>query len=734
MAIEELFDLFEIDHKGWGSPTGRLDGLVAVAYNLSPERLQVNAEVKHRHLRAFGESFESDDLRLDWNDGELVIHEAKLRKGKAILLVTGAVRSDKTLSFIGVASDLQASEIDYEPLKELGLETKIQAFVVVEGTLDHPKGTVELKMGDLFHRRARYGPSALSLTIDGPVFKGKGTVAGDQITVEHLHMDFGRERFAVELFMDDIDLVPLLGLESKMADTALGVTGELALMGRLSDPPRLKGHAELMHVRAKVGDFEFQNLRKSKIKVVDSQFKIGATPFAGRDVSFNLGGLVGLETINLKIDGVADMASVSGMVDGVSKTAGKLKFELRATGEASHPALRGDATLTGGMVNIAKFPHPVTHIDGRATFSPNIIRFYDFTADSADGTLEMIGEIGLDGGRIRDYRFNLKANELALTPFEDLTFKVSTIRDGLTLTSGIRGGLPKITGDAEVKDLRYKQDIRVLELSDLSVDRLSGTRTTATKPKLIDPKGDFFAFDIRLHGDDNLEAHNNLFDVDLVVDDMEKPLRFVGTNQTYGFLGRILGKRGRVRFAGRRFDIRYAAVDFQDADRLDNPSFQVIADGTIRDWKVTMTAEGTIEKYEIRFASQPFLPKEDIAFLILTGLTQAENRQFGRAGFNLGMPFLGQLGPGGGELPVELQVYSEYSETAGTDTTRIAMGRWITEDVWVSVSSGVGQTRDVEAQVDYKINDEFSVSAGYEDEDEGSTGNVGLDLKFRLEF
>jgi hypothetical protein len=196
----------------------------------------------------------------------------------------------------------------------------------------------------------------------------------------------------------------------------------------------------------------------------------------------------------------------------------------------------------------------------------------------------------------------------------------------------------------------------------------------------------------------------------------------------------VLGKEGQVRFAGRRFEVKYAAIDFQDPDRPENPYFQVIADGKIRDWKVTMTAEGTVDEYELKFASQPYLPKEDIAFLIMTGLTQSENRQFNASSLKLGMPFLGQFGPGSSNLPVELQIYSEYSETAGKDTTKIAMGRWVTEDIWVSISSGVGQTRDIGAEVDYMINDEFSLSADYEDEDGGSTGNVGLDLKFRLEF
>lgn len=734
VAIEELFDLFEIDRTPWGSPTGLLFGRVAVAYDLGSNQLRVNADVVHDELSAFGEDFGTDVLRVDWNDGDLTINEFGVTKGNGSISVTGAVRADQSISFIGVARGVEAAGINYETVRALGVDAPVNAFVIVEGTLDHPSGSINLDVGELTHRRVRYGPSSLAMTIDGPVVSGSGNVAGEQVMLEHLELNLKKDRFSVEGFANAVDLVPLLGLESDKTKTVLEITGDMALSGRFAADPRLRGRAKLIKVKAQLGDLEFENTKKAAIRVKANQFNISPTRFSGDDVAFDLSGIVGLDTINLKIAGNAKLASVSSMVDGISKTDGNLAFELRATGDVSNPTLRGDAAVTGGMVRISKFPHDVTHIQGRATFSPNGVRFYDFTADIASGTASMSGDIGLEDMDIEDYRFNLQASDLALTPFDDLTFKVSTVQNGLTLTSGTRGGLPKVTGDAEVRDLRYTSDIRVLELSDLNVDRLSGTRATTKKPKLIDPKKDFFAFDIRLHGEDNLEAHNNLFDVDLVIDDLEKTLRFVGTNQTFGFKGRILGKRGRVRFAGRRFDIRYAAVDFRDPERLDNPNFQVVADGTIRDWKVTMTAEGTVENYEIKLASQPFLQQEDIAFLILTGLTQAENRQFGRSGFNLGMPFLGQLGPGGGELPVELQVYSEYSENAGTDTTRIAMGRWITEDVWVSVSSAVGQTRDVEAQVDYKINDEFSVSAGYEDEDEGSTGNVGLDLKFRLEF
>ena len=729
--VETLMEVFHIDEKRWGSPTGLLFGRLALHYNLAPEHLEASADLVHDKLQVFGERFGPDVLRLDWNNGTLVVNELGLTKGHGTIYVTGTMREDGTMSFIGNANGINLSGVNNPTVRGLGINAQAQAFVVVEGTLEHPTGTIELSLGETERLGARFGPSQIALTLDGDRLKGKGNLAGDKVTLEHLLIDLDKERFQVEGYAADLDIVPLLDLDSLPKGTELSLTGDLSLGGRLSNRPGISGNAELMRVRMKVGDFSFENKQPMRIAAERDRFKIQDTRFWGPDVVFDFGGTLGLDRMNLKLNGLANLQFAAGMVSGITKTEGELRFELSASGPLTEPSFRGSADLEKGMVHIGGFPHDIRNIAGTVSITPKIIRFSDFTAGAANGTLGLSGEMEIANGKIGNYGFRLTAEDLELAPMKDLAFKASTVGDGLFLSSPARGKLPNITGDVEVSQLRYTADMRVLELADLSVDRLSGTQVRARSPKVIDPTKDFFSFDIRLHGTRNLEAHNNLFDVLLSVDDREKPLRFVGTNQNFGFLGRILGKEGKVRFAGRRFDIRFAAVDFQDADRPENPSFQVIADGTVRDWKVTLTAEGTVDEYELKFSSQPYLSKEDIAFLILTGLTQAENRQFNR-GVNLGMPLIGQLGPGGG-LPVELQVYSKYSDNAGKDTTRIAMGRWINDDIWVSISSAVGQTRDVEAHVDYKINDEVSISGRYE-EGEQRAGNVGVDLKFRLEF
>ncbi len=734
VAIEGLSRLFHVNTGSLGSPKGLLFGRVAIDYYQKPEHLNLEADLVHDKLEIFGERFGPDKLRVSWNQGNLTVTEFGLTKGRGTISITGAVRDDRTLNFIGVASNIRSETIDNPEFRKLGIQTGGQVFVVAEGSLEHPTGWADLRLGATLYKGVRYGPTTMGLKLDDMTISGQGQVAGDKGTIEYLKVDLDKDRFEVEGFISHLELVKLFDIDTRGHKASLHITGDLALSGRIHAKPRLSGFASISEVKVAVDDLAFTNLHPLRMTVKESKFHIKQTEFKGPNVEFDLSGMFGPDDLNLKIKGLADLISLSSLVEVIDKSDGNLNFEIRARGPWAEPSLTGAAEIGEGALRIVKFPYAIEQIDGRIVLTPKAIRFLNFTAQSAGGTLGMSGEMQLLKGSISGYKFRAQMQDLELTLLEDLTFTTSTTKDGLILRSSQNDGLPKVVGDLEIRNLRYTQDIRVLELSDLNVDKLSGARTRTTKTRLIDAGKDNFAFDIRLHGDRNLEARNNLFDVNLRIDDVKKPLRFKGTNQSFGFLGRVLGEKGQVYFAGKRFEIKYAAVDFQDPLRPDNPHFRVIADGQVRDWKITMTAQGTVEDYELKFASQPSLPHEDIVFLILTGMTRTENRQFGSSGISIGAPILGQLGPGAGAIPLEFRVYNAYSEKAGTETTRIALGRWITPDVWVSFSSSVAEERDVEAELDYKINDQFSIMSNYENDNEGPVGNVGVDLRFRLEF
>ncbi len=733
ISIGNLFRLFRINPSPYGSPSGRLSGQVALDYYSEADKFDVDFDLRHNLLTLYGERFGTDVLRGSWNDGDLMVTAFGLKKETGTISITGAMLKDRTISFIGIASDIESKSITNQDFRKLKIDTSLQAFVILEGNLEHPTGSADIRIGHTVARKVHYGPTNLQLELDGDLLSGSGQIAENTAMVKRFFVNLNSKRFEFASVVNNFDLLGLMDVGARNKNASMPVAGDLSLMGRFDKEPDLSGQINLSKVQITLDDFAFENLRPLSIRVDKSQFKIKNTRFKGQNIVFDLKGGLGLETLNLKVIGAANLVAVKSLVDVFDKSDGIVNFEISARGPVTSPSLSGNATIKDSSVRVKKFPYHIEQINGEIFVTPKAIRFTDFSAKVADGTVDVNGEVLLkkDVIAIDSYLFNLYAKEVKLALIDDLTFTASTTKDGLTLKSPRNEDLPKITGDVEIRDLRYTQDIRVLEMSDLSMDRLSGARVRTRKPKVIDKKNDFFAFDVQLHGKRNLEARNNLFDMDLTIDDVDRPLRLVGTNQNLGFLGRVLGKRGQVRFGGKRFDIKYADVDFQDPDRPDNPNFRVTADGQIRDWKVTITAEGTIEEYELKLSSQPYLSQEDVIFVILTGMTKAENRQFGAATLT---PLLSQLGPGGKSIPVEFRIYNAYSEQAGTETTRIALGRWITPDIWVSVSSSVSQERDVEAELDYKINDQFSISSDYQDDNEGSVGNIGLDLKFRLEF
>ncbi len=729
--IKDLEELFDIDTSPYGSPSGELLGRVAIDYYTEPERLRVDADILHENMVVFGERFGAGPAKIYYDKEGLEISQLELPKGDGSLSITGNMREDGSIAFIGVATNIDTEQIDNPSVKELGIETVAEAFVVVEGTVDHPKGFADFETGETSHNKIRYGSTKVAFQIDGNEITATGNLLGDKLVLEHSMLNMETTAFEVETFIRDLDVLPILDIDTYGNRASLRVTGDVALFGSNVERLVLNGHATMNSVNVALNDVTLKNKKPLEIEAIKSQFQVARTRFSGSDVVFDVKGVFGLKRLNIDIKGLADIRSMSAFVDGIARSEGRVDFEVGARGAYASPSLRGSADLKEGLIVLDDFPHRIERIRGKMLLSPQLIQFKNFTAACAEGSMLASGELRIADGEISDYQFRLKGEDLNLRLMDDVVFTATTVKNGLVLKSPDEGGLPTVTGDVEIANLRYTEDIRILDWSELNVDRLAGRQTRASRPKLFDETKNTFAYDVNLHGKRNLKARNNIFDVDLSIDDVENPLRIVGTNQTFGFLGRVLGRPGQVRFAGKRFDIKYASIDFQDELRPENPYFYVTADGQVRDWQITLTAEGTADEYEIKLASQPYLPQEDIIFVILTGLTRTEHGEYG---ISLGAPILGQLGPGGDAIPLELRIYKEYSEKADTETTRLALGRWLTPKVWVSVSSSVGEQSDVEAALDYRINDKFSLSAGYDDDNEGSVGNVGVDLKFRLEF
>ncbi|MBN2527532.1 MAG: translocation/assembly module TamB domain-containing protein [Deltaproteobacteria bacterium] len=732
--LDDLARSYHLDTSGWGSPSGYVSGTVDIRYQTQPENLRVETGFSHEGLTLFNEVFGPGAVNALYDNEILTVNRFDMKKGKGTVALTGTLGASDELNFTGMVTDVQVEDIVYPPVSDLELNGLGQVFVVLEGTASHPRGRATLRMTDMSRREMKFGASDLEVSLEDDVLEVYGTLADRTVVLEHSVFDFRKKRFSLEAFFTDLKVAEILGLRVPGQNLWLTTTGEIAVNGRMSQNPRLNGGARIFNVEGGWNRFELKNKAPFDLKLENSRVTLENSRFLGRNVVFDLSGFAEKDRFKLTLHGLANLRLAKQLTDTISSSSGTLSFNLIVSGPYDSPKVRGEAEIREGEFIVADFPHPITDVNGRIELGSNMIRIEEFFGKTAGGNLDMSGWLSLNGLSLQDYRFNLNAANLNLLLMDDLVLRASTRDEGLIMMPGKERDIPMITGNLEISNFKYTAPVHIIDISDIDVAGIGDKRKRTTRPRLFDKSKDAFEYDVYLHGERNLVILNNLLDARFKIDDQEEPLRLVGTNQNYGFLGRVVGVGGEVRFAGKTFEIQNAYVSFKNANRPENPNFRVTADVDVRDWRLTITAEGSVEEYEVRLSSQPFLSQEDIVMLLLTGMTKQEHTAMNSQGLAMSLlPLLENAGSG--TIPLEVNVYSEYSEKEEAETTRVALGKRITKDIWVRVSSSVGQEQDVEGTLSYKVNDNVSVSASYDNKNETSkTGNWGLDLRFRLEF
>jgi autotransporter translocation and assembly factor TamB len=209
--------------------------------------------------------------------------------------------------------------------------------------------------------------------------------------------------------------------------------------------------------------------------------------------------------------------------------------------------------------------------------------------------------------------------------------------------------------------------------------------------------------------------------------------------------------RGTFFWRGRSFKINSGKIEFTKENRIE-PRFDIWASGEIKAFQVSLNAVGTPGDFVVQLFSNPALPEEDILLLVQFGMTRDELAKTGNAGLLTADVLSQSLGLEQGAknlFPIidQFQVTTEFSSNSNQVEPRALVGKNLTEDIKLSAISGMTSSQTLEkgtyfkAMVSYKASKSVNLEASYENENvpgEGATGpsvgNVGVDVKWRLEF
>jgi translocation and assembly module TamB len=466
-----------------------------------------------------------------------------------------------------------------------------------------------------------------------------------------------------------------------------------------------------------------------------------------------------------------DLAVLPRVVPNVDSATGKLEGDLRVTGKVGTPTVAGELHAKADNLVVHGLPGAVTNIrvDVRATAS-------DVAASGAGeiggGTVSFDGSIPVRGFAVGalDSRITVRGVHL------DRADGVKAMCDAdlhatydPKTSSGPAGAIPHLTGDVTIDSLAYTRPIT------MSANLPSfGTRAKRTEVNAYDPALDAIALDLRVRSAAPMVIKNNLVEVQLGID--SGTLEVTGTNQRIGLRGALRAlPGGRLTFQTNEFDVRQALIRFDDATRVaPNVDITAVTEyrrysdtsagaaagadssggssaasiGSTRGgslWRITLHAYGDADDLRVDMTSEPALSQEDIVLLLTVGMTRAELDQLAASSIGASIA-LNALGAASGAdravkqaIPIidDFRFGSAYSTATGKTEPQLTVGKRLTNDLRASVTAGLSEDRELRSNIEWRLSNRLSVQGSYDninDVSSSALGNLGMDLRWRLEF
>jgi translocation and assembly module TamB len=488
---------------------------------------------------------------------------------------------------------------------------------------------------------------------------------------------------------------------------------------------------------------ELRNRGEIDVQFDQGDFQVARAELTGPSSRLSISGGGSRRSLALELDGEVDLGVASSFSPELTQAEGRLTLHVNLGGPLDNPRVYGRARVAGGAFRYAGFAEPLTDLNGQITFSARRVLLEGFRANTAGGTIQLSGAATLRGFGLDRFELAISARDLALAPEPGVELAFG---GDVSLDWRREQRLPRLHGTIVLDRVMYTKPIQLSRtLGDLS-------RRERADVEQYDPADDRLELDLRVVDERAMRIQNNVIDGEVRIEDTERPFRIVGTDQRFGAVGSLVIPRGLVRFRNADFEIRRGSIDFEDTFRLD-PNFDVVAVTDVRRsgdltgprWRIRLHAHGNRDAFQLDTSSEPELSQEDVILLLTVGMTRAEAEQL-QADDLTGTAALEALATVTGldrevqrAVPVidDFGITSRYSPRTNRTEPQVSIGKRIADRVRLSASTGLSEQREVRTAVEWRLSDQTSVQASYDNVNTttaSTIGNIGVDVRWRLEF
>jgi autotransporter translocation and assembly factor TamB len=431
-----------------------------------------------------------------------------------------------------------------------------------------------------------------------------------------------------------------------------------------------------------------------------------------------------------------DMARLARFSPEVLHSAGVLNLDLHLTGTRQRPLAQGVLALRDGSLQLRAAGERYRDMQIRLAFAGERVEIERLHVGSRSGTLQLTGWIETADLTLRQLDVSLQADNFTAVHTSDIEAIVSA-----AVTA--RGSLHELTatGNITVPHARVRlagilgggpADVQPWELTVAgvygpgpeAVGSPNGGASTLHRQVPLP----FLRTDLTVDIPKNAWVQGPGMAIELsgkirVTKALQEPFILAGNVETV---------RGFATFYGKKFTVQEGKVTFPGTEEI-NPFLDVTVTHKVSDYVVTIGVGGKATQPKLSLSSEPELPEADVVSLLVLGkttdrLTASEQNTLADqaqriAGGIAAKQIQDTIGKPLGLDTVEIQAGNKLGEG------RVGVGRYVTQDIFLSYERELGGESENKVGVEYSLNRRLKLKGSSSD-----LGNTAVDIFWHLDY
>ena len=387
-------------------------------------------------------------------------------------------------------------------------------------------------------------------------------------------------------------------------------------------------------------------------------------------------------------------------------TSGKVTFNVAADGRMKKPTFTGDVLFKNVNLSIEGVANGLSNLNGTLVFNEDRLDVKNLTAMTGGGQLKIGGYLAYQRGL-----------------FADLTATADVVRvryNGLSATANASlrlQGEPQsmlLSGNVLVTRFGVGADVDFAALSAAgAVQAPTDTNSPMNKIRL----------DVHITSSPQLDFQNSFAKLAGSVN-----LTVGGTLAVPSVLGRIQITDGSATYLGTTYELERGTIYFSNPVRID-PTIDLDATARVENYDITIGVHGTVTNLKPTYRSEPPLTEADIFNLLALGRTQEEAQLYQEQQEQVGAdPTTNALLGGALNATVasrvgklfgagSVKIDPAFIGTLGNSSARITVTEPLSKQVTLVFATNVNETAQQLIQVQYQLNEEYSIVATRDEND-----------------